>query len=284
MLKNNLWTNPNEIPRNGIDDDKNDYIDDIHGWNFAHNKASVQDLHGHGTHIAGIVAQNSPTSKLMILKYFDPNSSAEKNLASTIAAIKYATQMGAQIINYSAGGPGFNAQEEQAIREAEEKNILLVAAAGNDSKNTDASKYYPANYPLTNIISVLSTDSKRQLSSFTNYGPASIDIATLGEDILSAAPNNQMTKMSGSSQATALITAAAANLLSVSNGAWIEEISSRIKQSGETLVSLKNKSKYEKYFDSKLLDSVKSSNESAFGERWANIVDIPLSEVLVPAP
>jgi subtilisin family serine protease len=284
LLAENLWTNPGEIPDNGIDDDGNGYIDDVHGWNFAQDNNILKDLHGHGTHIAGLIAQNSSASRLMILKYFDPNASAQKNLASTIAAIRYATKMGAQVVNYSAGGPGFNAKEEEAIRQAEQKNILFVAAAGNDSKNTDSFKYYPANYPLENILSVLSMNRQKQISSFSNFGPHSIDIATIGEDLVSSVPGNQMAKMSGSSQATALITAAAANLIDESQNAWFDEIAGRLRQSGDRLLSLHDKSKYEKYFDANLLKSVKSSAESAYGERWANMVDIRLEEVLVPAP
>lgn len=283
-LQKNLWTNLGEIPDNNIDDDGNGFIDDIHGWNFVNDSNKLDDLHGHGTHIAGIIAKNSSQAKLMILKYFDPTASAEKNLASTIAAIRYATLMGAQVVNYSAGGPGANAKEESAIRAAAQKNILFVAAAGNDSKNTDTFKYYPANYPLSNILSVLSLSPQKKLSQFSNFGSHSVDIATVGEDITSAAPGNQFVKMSGTSQATAMITAAAANLIDENKDAPVEEICSRMRQSGDLLLSLKSKSKYERLFDPDLLSSIKSSDESAFNERWVNMVDIQLQQVLVPNP
>lgn len=284
LLQKNLWTNSKEIPGNGIDDDQNGYIDDIHGWNFVQNTPNVQDLHGHGTHIAGIIAKNSPSAKLMILKYFDPQASAQKNLKATIEAIQYATRMKAQIINYSAGGPGYNSTEEQAIKEALAADILMVTAAGNDSANTDIIKYYPANYNLSNILSVLALNSKKQLASFSNFGPQSIDIATLGEDIVSSAPGQQFAKMSGTSQATAFITAAAANLRNEHRDWQVEEITSALKQSGDILESLHGKSKYEKFFDPSLLTSIRSSRESAFGETWTNMANIPLEQIMTPEP
>lgn len=284
MIKDQLWVNPNEIPDNHLDDDHNGYVDDVHGWNFVNNSNQLTDLHGHGTHIAGIIAKNSPSAKLMILKYFDPRLSPAKNLESTISAIKYATKMGAQIVNYSAGGPGANPQEEQAIKTSESKNILFVAAAGNDRKNTDETKYYPANYSLPNILSVMSVNSQNKISHFSNFGAHSVDIATTGEDIVSAAPGNQLVKMSGTSQATALITASASNLIDESLGASVQEIAARIKLSGYFLPSLKLKSKSEKLFDPRLLSSMRSSQESAFGERWANMIDIHPEQVLVPNP
>ena len=91
-LKNNLWINKGEVPNNGKDDDKNGFIDDIHGWNFVHNNNNIQDLHGHGTHISGIIAAqgktpNSPNCqvigvaphvRIMTLKYFEEGESNNK--------------------------------------------------------------------------------------------------------------------------------------------------------------------------------------------------------------
>lgn len=284
MLQEHLWTNSKEIPDNGIDDDNNGYIDDVHGWNFVDNNNQISDLHGHGTHIAGIIAQNSAESKLMVLKYFDPRLSAQKNLNNTIAAIEYATKMGAQIINYSAGGPGENLREESAIKAAQEQNILLIAASGNDSKNTDINKYYPASYSLSNIMSVMSLNKHKGISQFSNYGPHSVDIAILGEDIVSAAPKNQFAKMSGTSQATAFITAFAGNTIDADKNILAEELKTLLSYSGNPASSLKDKSISERIFDPSLLASMKSSRESAFGQQWTNMIDIPPEQVLVPEP
>ncbi len=122
-LKNNLWKNVGEIgtdskgrnkSTNGVDDDGNGFIDDVHGWNFVRNNNQLNDNHGHGTHITGIIAAEAnnntgivgiaPEVSIMTLKYFDPQSPGSDNLKNTIKSIHYAVKMGAHIINYSGGG------------------------------------------------------------------------------------------------------------------------------------------------------------------------------------
>ena len=153
-LKNNIWRNPGETgldsrgrdkATNGIDDDGNGFIDDVNGWNFVSNTNDLTDNHGHGTHIAGIIgaeADNgkgisgiSPHVSMMILKYFDPKVPNTDNLKNTIRAMQYATQMGAMIINYSGGGTDYSKEEYEAVKAAEKKGILFVAAAGNEQSN-----------------------------------------------------------------------------------------------------------------------------------------------------
>ena len=163
-LEANLWNNPGETglvdspfckkqtapltlkecdkSRNGKDDDTNDMIDDVHGWNFVSNNSDLTDNHGHGTHIAGIIGAMggnnkgiigiSPNVSLMILKYYDPKVSSTDNLKNTIQAIRYAIDKGAQIINYSGGGTDYSQEEFEGVRLAEKKGILFVAAAGNE--------------------------------------------------------------------------------------------------------------------------------------------------------
>ena len=143
-IKNNLWRNPGESGKdkfgrdkatNGIDDDNNGYIDDLHGWNFVHKNHNIKDNHGHGTHIAGIVGAEggnkygvmgvAPKVSLMVLKYFDPQS-ASNNLINTIKAFDYAVKMNAHIINYSGGGTEYSRDEFLAVKRAEQKGILFV--------------------------------------------------------------------------------------------------------------------------------------------------------------
>ena len=137
-LKSNLWMNPKEIPNNKIDDDKNGFVDDIHGWNFSDNNNNLQDRHGHGTHIAGLIAATGATSSnpnckvigvapkvsLMVLKYYDSNNDGN-NVSNTIKSIEYAINNGAHIINYSGGGPGANEKEKTLIAKAADKNIYF---------------------------------------------------------------------------------------------------------------------------------------------------------------
>lgn len=182
-----LWTNKKEIPNNNKDDDGNGFKDDIHGWNFVDNDDDIQDYHGHGSHISGIIGAKggenckvvgvSPLVEIMTLKYFDPHSKNASNVENTVKAIEYAVKMGADIINYSGGGPGDNLDEKSAIAKAADKGIIFVAALGNEgSKIGDESsqlgernKYYPASYELANIIAVQSHNESDQKVESSNY-------------------------------------------------------------------------------------------------------------------
>ncbi|MEK2690764.1 S8 family peptidase [Bdellovibrio sp. GT3] len=214
LIKDNLWLNPKE-KINGQDNDGNGYAGDLHGWNFVSENSDLSDQHGHGTHIAGIIRQRtlSKRVKFMVLKYYDPEQSGRVNLVNTVRAIRYAIKMKADIINYSGGGDTRSALEEQAIREAQEKGILFVAAAGNDGRNTDKMGYYPAGYNLRNIISVAALDTNRHLIDSSNYGSKSVDIAAPGKNVYSSLPGGQFGVMTGTSQATAWVTGLAAALM-----------------------------------------------------------------------
>lgn len=223
-LKNNLWVNPGESgldkngqnkANNGLDDDKNGYIDDVHGWNFVNNSNRIDDNHGHGTHIAGIIGAEGGNNfgitgiaskvSLMVLKYYDPKSPGN-NLENTIKAFNYATQMKAQIINYSGGGTDYSQKEYESIRKARSQGILFVAAAGNERSNSDQQKYYPANYDLDNIISVTAINPQLQVLPSSNYGVQTVHVAAPGEEIYSTLPGNTFGTLTGTSQATAFAT------------------------------------------------------------------------------
>lgn len=234
-LKNQLWTNPGESGRdsrgrdkatNGIDDDRNGFIDDVHGWSFVDGSNNLSDQNGHGTHIAGIIAGKDPrplrpegadpSALLLILKYYDTKGPASENLRHTVEAIRYAVKMGVDIINYSSGGPERSLQEEMAIREAQAKGILFVAATGNEGRNLDQRSYYPAGYGLTNILSVTAHDPAERLLATSNFGQSSVDLAAPGFNILSTLPGGGYGTMTGTSQATAYVTGVAARLISKS--------------------------------------------------------------------
>lgn len=212
-LKNNLWTNPREI-LNGIDDDENGLVDDIHGWSFTSNNSNLKDQHGHGTHIAGIIKSIAPEVRLMILKYYDVGKFSGDHLKNTVKAIEYAVKMNVDLINYSGGGQQKYPAEEAAIRLAESKGILFVAAAGNEKSNSDITRFYPANYDLANIVSVTAIDKNTQILKSSNYGQKTVDIAAPGKDIYSALPGGRHGHMTGTSQATAFVSGAAALIMS----------------------------------------------------------------------
>lgn len=262
-LKSNLWVNPGETGNdksgrdkgtNGKDDDGNGLVDDIYGWNFVDNNNNLKDNHGHGTHIAGIISAASdnlkgtvgvaPKVSIMALKYYDPKSKSNYDpMLTSVKAIRYAIAKGANVINYSGGGRGYSQEEYKALREAEAKGILVIAAAGNEDSNTDDVPFYPSSYRLTNIISVASTNKKNNLMEYSNYGTSTVDIAAPGSEIYSTLPDNKYGYLSGTSQATAFVTGAVALLLSTDSSLNFKQIKERILKSVRPLKSLEGKTR-----------------------------------------
>jgi thermitase len=209
-LRNNIW---------------HDRDGKTYGWNFVSDSANPSDEHGHGTHVAGIIgAINDPKNgmsgvahkvSIMAVKYYSDANPGSVNLANTIRALNYAIDHGAKIINYSGGGPEFSEEEYLAMKKAQSKNILVVAAAGNEHQNTDLTEnyYYPAAYRLPNIISVASTDMNNTLLPSSNWGKTHVDVAAPGENIYSTLPGGRYGYMTGTSQATAFVSGMAALLL-----------------------------------------------------------------------
>lgn len=215
-LKDNIWINPGETgydslgrnkESNGIDDDNNGFIDDIHGWNFVNNNNDITDQHGHGTHVAGIINKRKySNSKLMILKYYDPRAKNNENLIYSLQALKYAIDNNAQLINYSGGGYTPSSTEKSLLEVALNKNIILIAAAGNNSSNNDKIGFFPGSYQLKNIIAVAAIDYNQELLSFSNYGKKTVALAALGKNVYSTLPDGKYGFMTGTSQATAIVT------------------------------------------------------------------------------
>lgn len=227
QLNANMWVNRGEIgiDENGVekstnkkDDDGNGYIDDVNGYNFAGENTNISDMNGHGTHIAGIIKSIAPQVRFMILKYYDPRAKGADNLEATVKAINYACNMGAKIINYSGGGTEKSLKEFESIKKCENKNILFIAAAGNEKSNSDIKPFYPADYDLKNILSVTAVDQTKQILNSSNFGKQSVDIAAPGKDILSTWPGGGYNLMSGTSQATAFVSGVAALLYSTQMG------------------------------------------------------------------
>lgn len=192
-LAGKIWTNPGEIPGNGIDDDGNGYVDDVHGWDFANDNSSVFDpypLNGddHGTHVAGTIAAVAdsfgvrgvaPNVKIMPLKFIGPFGGTT---ADAIKAIEYAAAKGARVANNSWGGAPMDTALNAAIVAS---GMVFVAAAGNAGNNNDVNPESPASLPASNILSVTAVDSNGGLPGFANWGPTSVDVAAPGKDIFS---------------------------------------------------------------------------------------------------
>lgn len=215
-----IWTNPNEI-LNGLDDDANGFIDDIHGWNFvAGNNAPVDD-DGHGTHVSGIIlgvgqnifAASLSTAKIRImpLKFLDSNGSG--STSDAVKAIYYAVNNGAKVLNNSWGGGGFSNALLDAIVYAYNHQAVFVAAAGNAASNNDSSPTYPANYNVPNVISIAATTDSDYLASFSNYGAQTVHMGAPGYRIWSTYPGNMVGSSSGTSMAAPFVSGVAALML-----------------------------------------------------------------------
>lgn len=205
------------------------------------------DSHGHGTHVAGIIKSVFPEVKIVTLKYYNPNASGQDNLNSTIKALKAAVDAKVDIINYSGGGPEPALEELRILKEAEKKGILVVAAAGNERSNIDdrTNAYYPASYGLNNIITVTAHDQELKILSSSNWGQRSVDLSAPGYRVKSSIPNSRAGRMTGTSQATAFVSGAAALLMSnfpTLNSLEIKEI---LKTSVDKVVGFKLKSNTE---------------------------------------
>jgi subtilisin family serine protease/subtilisin-like proprotein convertase family protein len=229
-LAANVWTNTGEIPGNGIDDDGNGYIDDIHGYDFASGDADPMDFVGHGTHVSGTVGAVGNNGvgtvgvnwnvSLMALK-IGTDLGGPTN-AGAIAAINYAVAMGAAVSTHSYTVNPTQALQD-AIINAQANNHIIVAAAGNSATNIDQAPSFPASYPQDNIISVAATDQNDLLAGFSNYGVVSVDIGAPGVNIWSTTPragslfyNPNYDFSDGTSMATPMVAGAVALLRSVS--------------------------------------------------------------------
>lgn len=209
-LKENIWINTNEIAGNGIDDDGNGYIDDVHGWNAYADNGNPMDGNAHGTHCAGTIGAKHSNGvgvagvmddvQLMAVKFLSDSGSG--SLADAVEAIDYATKMNVDIMSNSWGGGGFSQALEDSIKAAKDKGILFVAAAGNSATNNDSKPHYPSNYNVENVISVAAHTNADTLASFSCFGKRTVHVAAPGHNILSSVPNNGYKVYSGTSMAT----------------------------------------------------------------------------------
>lgn len=252
-LINNLWRNDHEIPGNGIDDDKNGYIDDIHGINTLSYSAGPNDDNGHGSHVAGTIAAEGDNSigvtgiawhaQLMALKFLGSNGAG--SLAGAVEAINYAIEekargVNVRLINASWGGGGYSEILKEAIERASEAGIIVVVAAGNEANNNDANPSYPSSYKLPNVISVAAIGPRGDLASFSNRGRYSVHIGAPGVDILSTINGGRYASYSGTSMAAPHVSGGLSLLLAKEPSLTIADVTTRLMESGRDLPSLSN--------------------------------------------
>lgn len=254
-LKDSIWTNPGEVPGDGIDNDGNGYIDDVYGWNFYHdsNQVFVGAEDNHGTHAAGTIAATRTTGgiagiadnryvKVMPVKALG-SASGLGTPEDVIAAIRYAEANGASICNLSFGTYKYFPELDQVIRDS--KMLFIVAAGNGDTQgvgyDTDQKPVYPASFPYDNVISVANLLFDGSLEVSSNYGIASVDIAAPGSYILSTTSNNGYGFMTGTSMAAPMVTGVAAMVYSYDPSITLSDVRTILFNTARRMDSLSGK-------------------------------------------
>ena len=254
-LKNKIWKNKLEIPDNGLDDDGNGFRDDIRGWDFINNDNNPMDDNSHGTHVAGIAAAESNNgigiagiswkAKIMPVKVFP--ASGGTDVSTVVKGINYASNNGATVINMSFSTYGRSITLDNVLKDAFSKNILLVAAAGNDAFSiyylTDIGlpkTAYPAALPY-----VFGVQSDGGYSNYDPDGPIfSEDVEGLNYelkapgDAFSTVPNGNYRELIGTSMAAPIISGALALYRSYFPDKTIEELWSDFIHSSDGIIDL----------------------------------------------
>ena len=220
-IKDHLWTDAGEVPDDNIDNDNDGLVDDVHGWNFwdatkdtLEKRGDAQtSIAGHGTFIAGLIALIAPDAKIMPIRAFSPEGLSDA--FSVAQGIKYAVDHGARVINLSFGSTEDSPVMHDAVAYAQQRGVLLVAAAGNENKGSDIAPQFPANWNLE-VMSVAAIDSNNRKAGFSNYG-STVSVSAPGVNLISLYPeaNNapDYATWSGTSFAAPLASAGAALIL-----------------------------------------------------------------------
>ncbi len=218
-LAENMWVNDQEISGNALDDDRNGYVDDVHGINAIDRTGDPSDNEGHGTHVAGTIGAVGNnglgvtgvawTTRIAACRFLDRDGAGTE--ADAVHCFDYFSALKARgvnvvAINASWGSERYSQPLSDAIDRLRQRGVVVVAAAGNDGVNTDQRPHYPSAYPLSNIVSVGSIGRSGQLSWFSNTGALSVDLFAPGEEILSTRPGDALAIHSGTSMATPHVT------------------------------------------------------------------------------
>ena len=219
-LVKSLWRNPGETPGNGVDDDRNGYVDDVHGAHVKQLNGNVEDDNGHGTHVAGIIAAQAgngtggsgiaPGAKIMSIKVLDANRAGDSSQLAK--GIRYAIDHGARILNISINGDGTSPDLDQALTYAGQKGATIVASAGNNNRDIDLAPSYPASSAEPAVLTVTATQPAGSLLGIANRGLRSVDLAAPGGQILSTARGSGYELREGTSMAAPFVSGSLALL------------------------------------------------------------------------
>ncbi len=264
-LVGNIWTNPGEIPGDGIDNDGNGFVDDVNGYDFFSNTGAIPGAN-HGTHVAGTIGATGNNGigvvgvnwqvGLMSLRFIGTGGGST---ADAIRATAYAKMMrdrwissggtqgaNVRVLNNSWGpnrnlGNGLSPALFDAINAVAQSGILFVVSAGNDGIDNDVSPGYPASFDLPNLISVAATDQVDGLASFSDFGSRTITMGAPGVGILSTTLNNTYTVMGGTSMAAPHVSGAAALLLAANPNLTLQQLKALLIYNGDPVSSLAGK-------------------------------------------
>jgi subtilisin family serine protease len=222
-LVENLWTNSGEVPDDGIDNDGNGFVDDIHGFDFIERDGTPQDDNEHGTHVAGTIGARGNNGlavvgvshhvSLQAVRVLD--AQGEGSLDDVVSGVLYAVENGAKVINMSLGSSEPSSVEIAAMRRAQLAGALVITASGNEGVNNDTYPSFPASYPLSNIIAVGASDEADEITDFSNYGRSKVDLVAPGAGVLSTIPGGGTEFFDGTSMAAPHVTGVAALILAL---------------------------------------------------------------------
>lgn len=293
-LAANMWVNSGEIPNNNIDDDNNGYIDDIHGINAITGTGIPLDDQSHGTHCAGTIGARGNNSiglvgvshqvKLMATKFL--SSTGSGTLYDAVKSLDYINMMKSRGINIRAssnswGGGGFYQALYDAISRSRDRDILFIAAAGNNSSNITTYPSYPASYQLENVVSVASTDESGAMSYFSNFGP-SVSIAAPGSNIYSTIPGGGYAVKSGTSMATPHVSGVVALIASQYPTATYLELKYRLLNGARQLTQLNGITAFGRFLNAH--GALTSSNQPPFGTTPLPTTPTPIPSTPTPGP
>ncbi len=264
-LVNNMWQRPANVPR--YYDDELGAFDDLRGYDGTNGRGGTypekgqgvlmsdpMDENGHGTHCAGIIGAEGNNGfgiaginwkvKIMPLKFLGRGGSGTTEDA--IEAINYVIDrkkagVNIRIISGSFGSNQRSQAFEDVIKAAGDAGILFVAAAGNDGTNNDNLPHYPSNYDLPNVVSVAALDRNDNITSFSNFGSNSVDVAAPGKDILSTWLNGGFKSISGTSMATPYVSGVAALIVAKNPKISVSDLRKRLLSSVDKLDVLNGK-------------------------------------------